>query len=246
MSYYVVPFHVHERLPELVPPVPAAEIAPPLPAGRSWASLAHLYGEVAETVRYDERPVVLSGDCTTSMGVLAGLQRRGMDPAIVWFDAHGDFNTPQTTPSGYLGGMPLALALGLGEPTAPRMLGLRRIPAEQTLLVDGRDLDPGEADLIAGSGLRHVPIGEVSTWLVPDGPVYLHVDVDVLDPDEVPGLRYPAPGGPALGTVIDAVRTVASTGRIAAVGLGITVYPEHLDGDRLHDVLKAVLAVIDS
>ncbi|HEX5493873.1 MAG TPA: arginase family protein [Mycobacteriales bacterium] len=207
--------------------------------------MAALYEQVAEAVHQDDRPVVLSGDCTTSLGTLTGLQRRGLDPAVVWFDAHGDLNTPRTSPSGYLGGMPLAIALGHGDRAVSRHLRLRRIQPEQVLLVDARDLDPGERELIAAAPIRHVPVGEVSTWLVPDGPVYLHVDLDVLDPEEIDGLRFPAPGGPSVGTVIEAIRTVMSTGRVVAVGIACALFPEHLDDQRTQNVLKAVLSIIE-
>lgn len=245
MTHFAVPFHLDSALGHLTLPVSTQNIAPILPESTPWARMAVLYESVAEAVHRDERPVVISGDCTTALGTLAGLQRRGLDPAVVWFDAHGDLNTPRTSLSGYRGGMPLAMALGHGDRTVPRSLGLRRILPEQVLLVDARDLDPGERDLLAVAPVRHVPVGEASTWLVPDGPVYLHIDLDVLDPEEIGGLRFPAPGGPSVGTVIEAVRTVMSTGRVAAVGIACTCTPEHLDDQRTQNVLKAVLSITE-
>jgi arginase len=162
--------------------------------------------------------VVLSGDCTTSLGVLAGLQRAGADPAIVWFDGHADFHTEASTTSGYLGGMPLALAVGGGTPTLPDLLGLR--PARAAVLVDARDTDPPEAELLAASTVRRRSVADLGP--LPDGPLYLHLDVDVCDPAGVPGLLYPAPRGPSVDAVLAAVRTVLSTGRVAAVGLALT------------------------
>lgn len=248
MTYFAVPFHLDERLASFPLPIPAQILTPPPPSDADttpWDRMASLYEQVAEAVHNDERPVVFSGDCTTSLGVLAGLQRRDVEPAVVWFDAHGDLNTPQTTPSGYLGGMPLALALGHGDRTASHRLGLRRIQPEQVLLVDARELDPGEGELIAAAPLRHVPVGELSAWLVPEGPVYLHLDLDVLDPDELSGLRFPVTGGPNLSTVLEAVRTVVHTGRVVAVGIGVTTHPDELDEQRTQNILKAVLSVLD-
>ena len=245
MTHFAVPFHLDDFLSEFTLPVPAKTVAPMLPEAAGWARMAILYEEVAEAIRPDDRPVVVSGDCTTSLGTLAGLRRRGLDPAVVWFDAHGDLNTPRTSPSGYLGGMPLAMALGHGDRMGPRRLRLPRLQPEQVLLVDGRDLDPGERDLMAAVPVRHAPVGEMSTWLVPDGPVYLHLDLDVLDPEEIPGLRFPAPGGPSLGTVIEAVRTVMSTGRVVAVGIACTLLPDGFDDQRTQNVLKAVLSIIE-
>jgi arginase len=161
---------------------------------------------------------VLSGDCTTSLGVLAGLQRAGEDPAVVWLDAHADFQTEATTASGYLGGMPLALATGVGELTLPRLLGLRTVPA--ATLVGARDVDPPEEVLLAESTVRRRSVEDLGP--LPDGPLYLHVDLDVCDPAEVPDLLYPAPGGPALAAVLEALGQVVGTGRVAGVGLALT------------------------
>jgi hypothetical protein len=85
---------------------------------------------------------VLSGDCVASLAVIAGIQQRNVEPSLVWFDAHGDFHTEDTTTSGYLGGLPLAKAVGRGDPTLPAGLGLTPLPEPSILLVDGRDLDP--------------------------------------------------------------------------------------------------------
>lgn len=82
-------------------------------------------------------PLVVSGDRTTSLRVLAGLQRAGHDVAIVWFDTHADFHTEQTTTSGYLGGMPAALAVGVGTLTLPTALVLRPVPPSRALLIKG-------------------------------------------------------------------------------------------------------------
>lgn len=245
MTTFAVPFHLDEPLTPFTLPISAQTISPDLPDRTAWARMAVLYDAVAEAVRNDESPVVVCGDCTAALGVLAGMQRRGLDPAVVWFDAHGDMNTPRTTPSGYLGGMPLAVALGHGDRTVPHHLNLRRILPEQVLLVDARDLDPGERDLIAATPLRHVPIGGVSTWLVPEGPVYLHLDLDVLDPDELPGLRFPAPGGPSFGTFAEAVHAVVSTGRVAAVGIACTWLPEYDEDQRTQNILKATLSLLE-
>lgn len=246
MTYFAVPFHLDETLSRFTLPISAQTITTDLPPeGTAWARMAVLYEQVAAAVASHDSPVVFSGDCTTSLGVLAGLQRRGEDPAVVWFDAHGDMNTPQTSPSGYLGGMPLAMALGHGDRTVAHHLGLRRVLPEQVLLVDARDLDPGERELVAATPLRHVPISEVSTWLVPEGPVYLHLDLDVLDPEELPGLLYPTPGGSSFATFAEAVHAVVSTGRVAAVGVACTWHPQAGDDQRVQNVLKGVLSLLE-
>lgn len=224
MTTVVVPYHLDERLVELsvgmhVDQVVTAE----LPDGDPWRRMAVLYERVALAVSSSSPGLlVVSGDCTTSLGVLAGLQRAGHDVGIVWFDAHADFHTEATTTSGYLGGMPLALAVGVGTLTLPDALGLRPVPEARVLLVDARDTDPGEHTLLEQSSVKTIGVHDLTDADLPDGELYLHVDLDVGDPEEIPDLLYPAPGGPALDDVLAAVRRVAATGRVAAVGLAAT------------------------
>jgi arginase len=181
------------------------------------AGLAEL---VESTVIAGRRPVSIAGDCCTALGVLAGLVRTGIDPHLIWFDAHGDFNTWETTPSGFLGGMPLAMLAGLGEQTILEHLGIHPLPQERIILTDARDLDPGERELVVTSKITHLidPTALLETPL-PEGPLWIHFDTDVIDPEHVPAQNYPAPGGidPAsLGRVFS---LLAATGNIAAVSL---------------------------
>jgi len=228
-----VPYHLDERLAGFASGAPVDRVVTAddlltadLADAGPWQRMAALYDCVAAAVgeaRADGAvPVVVSGDCTTSLGVIAGLQRSGLDPAIVWFDAHADLQTEATTASGYLGGMPLALAAGVGQLTLPAALGLRPVAQDRIVLVDARDTDPPEAELLARSPIRRCPVHAVRADDVPPGAVYLHLDVDVVDPAEVPGLLYPTAGGPSLVEVVEAVRRVVATGRVVAVGLGAT------------------------
>ncbi len=116
-----VPYHLDERLASFDVGLPIDhEVTAELPPGGPWQRMAALYDRVAGVVGSQSLPVlVVSGDCTTSLGVLAGLQRAGHDVGIVWLDAHADFHTETTTTSGYRGGMPLALAVGVGTLTCP-------------------------------------------------------------------------------------------------------------------------------
>ena len=206
-----------------------------LPAGTPLERMGHLYdalaGEVAAAVAVGERPVAFVGDCCATIGVLAGLQRAGQQPTLVWLDAHGDFNTPDTSPSGFLGGMPLAMAVGLGDQTLLRATGLRPWPTDKVLLVDGRDLDPGERDNLAAAAIAHAP--DIETLLQPDalpaGPLYVHFDVDIIDPAEMQAVHYPAPGGPAAQLVADLLRALAATDRIVAVS--VSTWDPALDPD---------------
>ncbi|WP_142099175.1 arginase family protein [Pseudonocardia cypriaca] len=226
MTVIAVPFHLDEHLPDLqLPLAPGRTLAPDLPPGTPWERMAVLYEEVADAVAAEVRagrvPVVVSGDCTTSLGVVAGLQRAGRDPHVVWFDGHADVQTPETTSSGYLGGFPVRQLVGGSDRTAPDRLGLRPVPEEHVVLVDVRDQDPPEVEYLARSAIRQVAVEEVG-GVLPPGPWYLHVDVDVTNPDDLPGLLIPAPGGPSLAAVTEAVRAVVAAGGVAAVGIACT------------------------
>jgi arginase len=198
-----------------------------LPPGERIERMGRLYdtlaGEVAAALAAGERPVSIAGDCCASIGVLAGLQRAGQQATLLWFDAHGDFNTWETTPSGFLGGMPLAMAVGLGEQTLLAETGLEPWPAGQVVLVDGRDLDPGERANVVAAGIGYVTDIEalLAPGALPDGPLVVHFDADIIDPSEAPAMNYPAPGGPAAETVRDVLRTLAATDRVVAVSVSL-------------------------
>ncbi|MEJ3651660.1 arginase family protein [Actinomycetes bacterium KLBMP 9759] len=217
-----VPFHLDEPMPpSTFPLVPDLTVAPDLPDGSPMDRMAVLYDQVAARVAEQVRPLVVSGDCTTSLGVVAGLQRAGVEPAIVWFDAHGDVHTPESSLSGYLGGMPLRQHVGGSDRTVPERIGLRPVREVDVVLVDARDLEPPEEEFLAASAIHRAGVGDVGDAL-PERPIYLHVDLDVIDPLGLPELLYPAPGGPDLAAVADGVRAVLATGRVAAVGLACT------------------------
>ncbi len=135
---------------------------------------------------------------------------------LVFYDAHGDFNTWETTPSNFIGGMPLAMATGRGEQTIADACGMQTLSDTDAFLVDGRDLDPEEAELLANSGVRRVPVDSIVDVVPAERPLYVHVDVDVVDPTELPAVNYPAPGGPSAQAVADSLAGLAATGRVVA------------------------------
>lgn len=213
MATLAVPFHLDERLEPFESPFPIRRtIAPALPEGSAWERMAALYEEVAAAVSEDPVPLVVSGDCTTSLATLAGLQRAGTSPAVVWIDAHGDFNTEETTESGYLGGMPLAKICGLGDLDVVRLC-LAPLPAERVLLIGARDLDPGEEELLAAEGVRRAAVEGLDVADLPPGPLLLHLDVDVADPGDLPVLRLPSPVGPTKVDLSTALAAVAVSRR---------------------------------
>jgi len=242
-----VPYHLDEYLPGLDVPLQAGHtVTTKFSSDDVWDRLAVLYGAVTDAVAdaagRGERPVVMSGDCTTALGTVAGLQRAGSVGGIVWFDAHGDVQTLETTASGYLGGLPLRMLVGYRPELIAARLGLRPVPERQVLLVGARDLDPPEVSYLEGAAIQRAEVAELDRAGLPEGQLYLHVDLDVIDSAAMPGLRYPAPGGPGTAEVADAMRRVLGTGRVAAVGLACTWHPGHDAAARVAPQLAAALA----
>jgi len=214
---YSVPHYMGGRLTGLDVPQPHTLIAPDLVDGTEMERMAALYPHVADAVAADAGvPSIYAGDCCVILPVIAGLQRKGLDPVIFFFDAHGDFNTWETTPSQFIGGMPLAMATGRGEMTIADACSMQPLPDEDAILVDGRDLDPAEAEALEDSGVPVVDVADVAAWIPADRPLYVHVDVDVVDPADLPAINYPAPNGPSLEAVTASVATLAATGRVVA------------------------------
>jgi arginase len=243
-----VPYHLDEYLPDLdLTPDPAELITPELPDGETWSRLAVLYTAVARAVTRDRadggRPVVVaSGDCLTALGTVAGLQAAGTDPAVVWFDAHGDVQTPETTSSGYLAGMALRLLTGYRPELVASRLGLRPVPEDQIVLVGARDLDPPEVTYLDQAPIRRRQVTDLTVAELPDGPLYVHVDLDVIEGAQLPALRYPTPDGPDAGQVADALSLLFGTGRVAGVGIACSWFPGHGAARLITPYLEIALA----
>jgi arginase len=195
-----------------------------LPKGSQQLRMAALYEplarEVAGAIQDGNRPVSIVGDCCAVLGVAAGLQRAKVDPLLIWFDAHGDFNTWETTPSGFLGGMPLAMLVGRGEQTIPKALGLRPLQEDRVYLTDARDLDPSEKQSLSQSRVTHlVSVEDLIDYPFPPMPIHLHWDVDILDPTVAPAVDYPAPNGPDKAQMEKAFRFLARLDRVVAISV---------------------------
>jgi arginase len=207
-------------------------------------TLALMCGRIADEVAAGfaagESVVVAGGNCGALPGVIGGLQLAKGSTArigLVWFDAHGDFNTPKTTLSGMLGGMPVAVSAGLCYPDW--RIGAHQevpLPTDRIIMVDVRNLDPAEEQLVKATAVEVVPatgpaLREAVNKLAEKSDlIYLHIDLDILDESLTPSHGTKEPNGPDMATTIDAVQTVLDTGKVEAVGL-VSVYPVGEGGD---------------
>lgn len=186
-----------------------------------------LVADVAKVAAAGGRPVCIVGDCCQPIAVLAGLQRAGLAPMVVWFDAHGDFNTHETTISGYVAGMSIAMITGRGNQTLVEAAGLKPVPDTDIILADARDLDVKERELLEASKVAHLTdINEVVERIAAsDRPFYVHLDVDVIDCAEAPAQQYPVAGGPGVEALRNAAARLHQTGRL----VGASMNPWALD-----------------
>jgi arginase len=224
--FILTPKFLDEGLPELTAlAAPDWYVNDPLlSAGKRQPRMSMLHQslaqKVADAIGAGERPVSVAGDCCATIGVLAGLQRAGLHPFLIWFDAHGDFNTWETTPSGFLGGMPLAMLVGRGDQTLVNAVALKPFPEKRVLLTDARDLDPGEQEAVEDSDVMHLPdASALLEYPLPARPLYVHLDTDVINPADAPAMSYPAPGGASQVELQEILRSLAETGRVAAVSV---------------------------
>ena len=228
----VTPWHLDEHLPSFPIPATATEVRrPALPDGPVPARMSLLHRAAADAVTRSSRPLVLSGDCPTTRAAVAGLQRRHRDLAVLWLDAHGDFNTPAISTSGYLGGMALAMLTGRTPGLFDDTLGLRPVPDTSVVLADARDLDPAEHAALTASHVLRVPAdpAAISSALRRLGPVpvYLHLDIDVIDGAQLPGARFPSGPGPSLAQIEECLAAACATADVAAACIACAWLPEH-------------------
>jgi arginase len=216
--------------------------------------LAVLAAAVAQVRASGHFPLILGGDCMVALGVLGGLGD-SEHTGIIWLDAHGDFNTPETTISGYLGGMTLAGAVGRGLDTLREACRLAPIAERNVVLVGARDLDPLEERALLGSSVRLVraaragDVPELDRALRAVGPLaqlYLHVDIDMLDPAEAPGVNYPAARGQTLAQLQAIVRQAIGLGNVAAMSLTAVNPEKDVDGRTVQAALGTIAAAVKS
>ncbi len=206
------------------------------PSARYWSAIKRtceeLADHVAATVSEGELPLVLGGDHSIAIGTLGGLSRaHGAPGGVLWMDAHTDINSPTTSPSGNVHGMPLAVALGLAND--PRFESsawpLPMILEQHTALVGVRSVDGGERARLREVGVRVFTMEDVDRRGMRDvmeeaisiatGAPFMHVsfDMDVLDPDQAPGVGTPVRGGITYREAHLAMEMLATSGKMSSL-----------------------------
>jgi len=238
--------HLHQKLEEMghtiedkgnieVPIQETCQITDPklkyidciIPMGRRVA------GAVATSIQGGRFPLVLGGDHSLSVGSIRGAAKH-RKLGVIWIDAHADFNTPETTPSGNIHGMPLAALCGLGDPSlvslwdeTPPVLDPKRVA-----VIGARDLDPGEKDNLRSAGVMVQSMEQIDRIGMQaalekaiervssdaDG-IYISFDMDALDPRHAPGVGTPVSGGLTYREAHLVCEVVAETGKLIGIDL---------------------------
>lgn len=208
---------------------------------RSRGCLLEAGGQVEDALGGGRAPVLVAGECSVALTTLPTLARVRPDAKVLWLDAHGDFNTPATTASRYLGGMALAGACGLWD---PELAGT--IAPERVVLAGVRDLDRAERELLERSAVTVIGASLetlVATQNALDrAPVYVHLDFDVIDPDHFPA-EFPAAGGLAPDKLYDLLESVA--GECELVGLELTAFAASEEPTRREAATATALGVVE-
>jgi arginase len=183
-------------------------------------------GQVDDALSAGVLPVLTAGDCSIALTTLPTVARLRPDAKVLWLDAHGDFNTPQTTESAYLGGMALSGACGMWE------TGFEGAVAPDRVVMCGvRRLDAGERDLLERTRVTVIgPTLETLVYLqnaLDGAPTYVHVDLDVLDPEAFGAVQFPEPGGLPVDKLFDLLDAVADLCEV--VGVEITNFSAPAD-----------------
>jgi arginase len=189
---------------------------------------------VAEALGRSSVPVVLGGDHSLAMGTIAGVARhlreRKHKLGVVWFDAHADCNTAETSPSGNIHGMPLAVALGLGAPELVNLSGhCPMVDGSRAAVIGLRDVDPPERTNVKASGIGAFTMREIdergmravmeeAIKRASTGTAGIHVsfDLDAMDPEHAPGVGTPSPGGLSYREAHLAMEMLADTGKVVS------------------------------
>jgi arginase len=220
---------VYSKIAELPADAWAAEI------GTAFELMRMLSVAVRDAVDADRFPIVLAGNCNTAVGTLAGL---GQGTGVAWFDAHGDFNTPETTSSGFLDGTAVATITGrCWAQLASTVPSFAPVPDHAVCLIGTRDVDPLEEALLGESGVDVVRPRDFRARLRPAlaavaehvDRIYVHIDLDVLDSGVARANSYAVGGGLTLDDMQYALTEIAGTCTIA--GAALSAYDPAADTD---------------
>lgn len=201
------------------------------------------------------RLLVIGGDCTSHAGAMAGIRRArpGTRLGIAWFDAHGDFNTPSTTPSGNVWGMPFAMICGRGEDGLLAACDAPTAREEDAALLGGQVLDEPESRMLAASRVAHFGAGMLGTdggqaaltaWARTvagrvDG-FYVAFDLDALDASGDWAVAMPEPGGMSLETAVTAIRSIVAAGPVVGFGATAVLIGRGGDPERTVDAVATL------
>ena len=233
---------VHTKMAELDADAWHAEIQ------TGFELMRMLSGAVGDATRSGRVPIVLAGNCNTAVGTLAGL---GDGIGVTWFDAHGDFNTPDTTTSGFLDGTAVAIITGrCWKELALTVPGFKPIPDDYVCLVGTREVDPAEARLLAESSVDVIPpaklrsdlprtLGSISRHVEK---MYVHLDLDVLDAQVAASNSFAAPGGLTVEDVEYALSLIGQEFEIAAITLSAYDPAADTDGHAAKAAIRLVCA----
>ena len=243
--------------------VPAMETRTPMDLERRFhREILHVCERLASRTQQilDEgsTPLVYGGDHSIAMGTVAGVsahfRARQEDFGMIWFDAHGDMNTPQSSPSGNIHGMPLAHLLGMGDPELAGIGGFApKVKPEHVALVGLRDIDGGERKIIRDSGVHAYTMREIdergigavvneAIGFVTEGTAGFHLsfDVDGLDPDVAPGVGTPVPGGVAYREAPLLMECIADSGKLRSLEV-VELNPVLDDRNRSAETMKQLI-----
>ena len=194
-------------------------------------------GQVDDALTAGRFPILLASDCSICMTTLPTVLRHRPDAWVLWLDSHGDFNTPETSPSGFLGGMCLAAACGEWDPG----LGAQPIDPTRVVLSGVRDLDAKERVLLELRGIDNDRPSQLADRLA-GMPVYIHLDLDVLDPSVFPA-QFPVEGGLSDGGLRRLLAEVAGATEI--IGIEITAFEAPEDELETAGLAELVTAIVD-
>jgi arginase len=218
----------------------------------------HLADIVASQIKKAIFPIGLLSNCNGLIGMLAGHQRaseswKPLRVGLVWIDSHGDFNTPETSLSGMMGGMPVAVATGLCLHHIRRASGLEPpLPMSYVTMVGVRDTDPAEQYLLDKYNISQITVNDVQR-LSPaidmemdrlsrlTDLIYVHIDLDALDPVDIPGAGLPVDNGFTAKEMAEALEIMFETPK--TMGFGLASYPSVRDPDKIG--LKSVYTLVE-